>query len=111
LQCLAKAVQEAHRLKELNLFASVNIEPWMLSDLDRLIGEPSGIMLELTERDQMERPDISGLFARTPERPCQWRASKNISGVLPVFDTGGPDSRHHRHARPRYASRRRGSRN
>jgi len=58
LQCLAKAVEEAQHLKVFGLFTSVNVEPWMLNDLDQLIGEPRGIMLELTEREQMDSPDI-----------------------------------------------------
>jgi len=58
LQCLAQAVEEAQQLQRLGLFTSVNIEPWMVNDLVQLIGEPSGIMLELTERDPMDCPDI-----------------------------------------------------
>jgi EAL domain-containing protein (putative c-di-GMP-specific phosphodiesterase class I) len=58
LQCLAQAVLEAKRLNQLGLFASVNIEPWMINELERLIGEPEGLMFELTERDRLERPDI-----------------------------------------------------
>jgi len=58
LQCLNKALAEAHRLKAFGLFTSVNVEAWMLNDLDQLIREPDGIMVELTEREEMDRPEV-----------------------------------------------------
>jgi len=58
LQCLSKAVEQAQRLHELGLFASVNVEAWMVNELPHLIGKPAGVLLELTEREKMDRPDI-----------------------------------------------------
>jgi EAL domain-containing protein (putative c-di-GMP-specific phosphodiesterase class I) len=58
LQCLRKAIEQAQHLKAKGLFTSVNIEPWMLNELVQSIGEPTGILLELTEREGMDSPDV-----------------------------------------------------
>jgi EAL domain-containing protein (putative c-di-GMP-specific phosphodiesterase class I) len=57
LQCLAKAVDEAKRLNELGLFASVNIEPGMVHELEGLVLDPKRMFFEVTERGCITDPD------------------------------------------------------
>jgi EAL domain-containing protein (putative c-di-GMP-specific phosphodiesterase class I) len=57
LQCLAQAVKEAQSLKASGLFASINIEPSMVNELEELVADPRGIFFEVTERGRILAPD------------------------------------------------------